>query len=124
MSDYVPVYLPGHELTYSAGAIITGGQVLVLSGDNTVIPSAGASNRVVGVACHDAANGSRVTVSRGGTQTLTASAAITWGTPLKSAAAGQVAAFVDGTDAPGLLIGLANTSAAGANSTLDATWKA
>ncbi|GLY32123.1 capsid cement protein [Kineosporia sp. NBRC 101731] len=122
MADYVATYLPGQEITQTATATITGGQVLINSGEGSVAPSAGASNKVVFVACHDGITGQAVTVTRGGVQRLTASAAIAAGVKVKSAAAGQVAAWVSGTDNPDLIIGTSLTSAAAANATLDVNW--
>lgn len=124
MSDYVPNFLPGNEVTYTAGATITGGQVLHITATARVVsPTSAASNHVVGVACHNAASGAPVTVSRGGEQRPVASGAITAGTPVKSAAAGAVAAWVSGTDDASLILGVAiNTVADLAN--VDILWRA
>ncbi len=120
MADYLPLFKPGGSLPYTASAAITGGQVLVVSGSGTVAPSAGASVAVVGVAGHDAANGDRVTIHRGGVQRSIAAAAVVAGDQLVSAAAGQVtpvapvAATVAAADvvATRQIIGLALTAAA------------
>ena len=62
MPDYQPVnaadMLP---FTKTAGAAITGGTLVTITGDNAVSPST-AGDRSVGVAAHDAASGGRVTV--------------------------------------------------------------
>jgi len=124
VSDYVPNFLPGHELTYTAGAAITGGQVLHITATGRIVsPTGAASDHTVGVACHDAASGALVTVSRGGEQRPKASGAITAGTPVKAAAAGAVAAWVSGTDNASLILGVAiNTVADLAN--VDILWRA
>ena len=62
MADYTPVHNPAHEVSLTAGAAITGGQVVIVSGVNTVSPAAADASKAIGVAAHDAATGSRVTV--------------------------------------------------------------
>ncbi len=108
MSDYVPNHLPGHSVTYVAGATVTGGQVVKLSATGrTVVAATAGSEAVVGVACHDAISGAFVTVSRGGEQRPTASGTVTAGVPVKSGAAGTVASWVTGTDNASLILGVA-----------------
>jgi hypothetical protein len=96
VADYAPVNGAdlAETLTYTAGAAIAGGQVLVFSAPDTVIPAAGASQSVAGVAAHDAANGAPVTVFAGSGilhETQTTVAAVTVGALLQSAAAGLIA---------------------------------
>lgn len=62
MSDYTPPGVSPDTWTQTAGAAITGGQLLIQSGDNQVSPSTASSLAVVGIAAHDAASGARVTV--------------------------------------------------------------
>jgi hypothetical protein len=124
MADYTPTFLPGTEVTYTAGADIVGGQVVTLSADNVVVPAAGASNKVVGIATADTKSGARLTVSRGGIQNPLTTAAIAAGTSFKSAAAGKIAAWVSGTDAADLLIGFTLTTAAAADARPDVMWRA
>lgn len=63
MADYAPVYRNGsNPFTMTASATITGGQLLDSSGSGTVAPAGAASVKVVGVAAHDCASGSRITV--------------------------------------------------------------
>jgi predicted RecA/RadA family phage recombinase len=108
VSDYVPTAIPGHEFTYTAGAAITGGQVVHITATGRVVsPTGAASNKTVGIAVQDVASGASFTVSRGGIQLPKASGAITAGVPVKSAAAGCVAAWVSGTDAADLIVGVA-----------------
>ncbi len=93
MAEYTPLFKPGQEVTLTASATITGGNVVVVSGDETVAPSSGASAAAVGVAKYDAANGAKVGVVMGGVHELAASGAINAGDPITSAASGAVAAF-------------------------------
>ena len=64
MADYAPVK-PGEVLTYTAGAAITGGQLLAFTAADTVQPTSGPTLAVAGVAGHDAATGQPVTVYAG-----------------------------------------------------------
>lgn len=90
MTDYVPLFKPGQAVTRQASAAITGGQVVVVTGDGTVGPSAGASAAFFGVAATDAAVGDQVTVHKGGVQRPVASGAVTAGDEVVTAAAGRV----------------------------------
>ena len=60
MADYIPVFKPGQDLTMTAGAAITGGELVALSAANTVVKTAGASAAWLGVAMQDAASGAKV----------------------------------------------------------------
>ncbi len=96
MADYAPVNGAdlAHPLTYQAGAAITGGQVVGFSAADTVLPAAGASQAVAGVAGHDAANGAPVTVFAGSGlmhETQTTAAAVAVGALIQSAAGGLIA---------------------------------
>lgn len=92
MSDYLPVYTPGQAVGFTASAVITGGQLVAVSGNGTVGPAGASSASYIGVAAHDAAANSRVTVyARGVVHESTAAGAITAGAQLAAAAAGTVA---------------------------------
>lgn len=125
MGDYVPKYAPGSDVTYAAGAAITGGQVVYLSAAGTCLLTAAAHANVLGVATRDVATGEQVSVTRGGVQRCVPGAAITLGDPLKSAASGRVVTFVVGTDADTLRIGYAlqAASAAATPATIDVQWR-
>lgn len=99
MADYTPIHLPGHSITLTAGAAITGGQVVHVTGVNTVGPAAAASIKTVGVAAHDAASGAKVVVVGGRVvHETTAQGAVTAGDLLKvGTVAGSVAAIGAGT---------------------------
>jgi hypothetical protein len=119
VSDYSPVYTGGvRPFTATTSAAVTGGQVLVWSGANTVAASGAVSAVVAGVAAHDAASGARVSVwpLEGCIHELVAAAAITAGAGVTTdaAGAGQVAtATIATAAAAGTLIGTAVTTAAG-----------
>jgi hypothetical protein len=92
--DYEAIYGRPQHLQATAGAAITGGQVLVYSAADTVIPAAGAATAIAGVAGHDAASGAPVTVLAGSGivhETQTTAAAVAAGALLQTAAGGLVA---------------------------------
>lgn len=91
MADYLPKFKPGGTVTATASADVTGGQLLEISGNYQVRPAGAASTKVFGVAGQDTANGSSVTVHRGGVQRLVASGAIAAGDSVQAAAGGKVA---------------------------------
>jgi len=123
MSDYVPIHSPGHEITLTASAAITGGNTLAISGVKTVAPAISASaKKYVGVAGHDAANGAPVTVLSGVGQVheSVAAGAITAGDlVIVGAVAGTIATIGAGTFDQA--IGIALTTAA---DTALCQWKA
>lgn len=98
MAEYVPLYMPGEAITLPASATITGGQLLIVSGSNTVAPSSAATHSWIGVAAFDAVSGDQVTIYCEGVQKLTASGSITAGQNVEAAAAGAVAAHTNGTN--------------------------
>lgn len=97
MADHTPLFKPGQEVTLTASAAITGGQVVVVSGNETVAPSAGASAAAVGVAKYDAASGAKVGVVFGGVHELTSTGAVAAGDSVTSAESGAVASLGAGT---------------------------
>lgn len=119
MADYQPVFTGGAKpWTATTSAAVTGGRVLVESGNGTVAMSGAAATDVVGVAAFDAASGAKVTVwpLDGVIHELEASAAITTGAGIETAANGQVATVttsIAAGSAAGTLVGTALTTAAG-----------
>ncbi|AIY89905.1 DUF2190 family protein [Geoglobus acetivorans] len=89
----VLVYVEGRSIKATAGAAITAGQLVELTGDETVAPTSGASSKVLGVAMKDAAAGEQVTVITEGVVEVTAAGAISAGDLVQSAANGQVEVF-------------------------------
>lgn len=97
MADYTPK-ISGWSDTRTTSAAVVGGELLVVSGDDTVAKSAGADESWYGVAAFDAASGEEVTVEHGGVQGLTADGAITAGDPVISSSDGKVATIGAETD--------------------------
>ncbi|ORV92836.1 hypothetical protein AWC11_07270 [Mycobacterium interjectum] len=95
--DYVPAFLPGHQLSCIAGANITQGQLVYVSGNTwpnpTVSPTSAATAEQVGVAAATAASGQPVSVYFKGVHVLTSTGTINAGDPVMAAAAGAVAEF-------------------------------
>lgn len=110
MAEYLPIYKPGQAITLKASASITGRQVVAVSGSGTVAPAGSASTAFVGVAGFDASTNDNVTIFAGGVQEVTASGAITAGSPVICGASGTVAASA--TPPAGQQVGVALTTAA------------
>lgn len=98
MAEYIAVFEDGDDLTMSAGAAITGGQLVALSAANTVIPAAAATAAWLGMATTDAASGGKVGVTSGGVQEVAVAAAVAVGDVLVPAATGRVTPIGAGTD--------------------------
>lgn len=90
-SDYVPLFLDGGEPTFTAGAAITAGQLVYISGNNTVSPTTAATSAWIGVAAQTVPVGAPVPVYTEGIHTLAASGAIAAGAVVIPAADGAVA---------------------------------
>lgn len=114
MSDYLPKYLPGIAISLSASADVTGGRVLVVSGEETVAHAGADAPRIAGVASRDVKTGERVGVYPvGGVHRLVAAGAIAAGAAVSTAAAGKVSASGDNK------IGTALTAAAADGDVID-----
>jgi hypothetical protein len=92
MGDYTPVIEAGDQFTQTASATITGGQILENTGDGTVGPAGAASVKVVGVAAHDAASGTPVSVYGLFTvhETVAGTGGLTAGQNVQAGAAGTI----------------------------------
>lgn len=89
---YAPVFFDGRNVTYTASAAITGGQVVaVATTAYNVAPTSAATGAVVGVAAVDAASGAQLKVWAEGVHRLTASGSISIGDKVIAATGGQVA---------------------------------
>lgn len=86
-------YVEGKAIPLTAGAAITAGQVVELTGDEKVGPTGGVSTKVIGVALMDAAANERVTVITEGVVEVTAAGAISAGDKVQSATGGKVATW-------------------------------
>jgi len=98
MAGHVHLFDPGDPVTFTAEADVTGGQLVIITGDREVSPATAKSPAWVGVAAFDAKAGEKVTVLKGGVHRLTASGAITAGATVVAAADGKVAALAAVTD--------------------------
>ena len=85
------IFAPGQDVTYTASAAVTGGQLVAVTGNRTVGPAAAGSSAWIGVADHDAASGTKVNVTSGGIHELAASGAVAAGANVIAAASGAVA---------------------------------
>lgn len=97
MAEYAPLYKPGQEFPRTTSGTVTAGQLLIVSGSDTVAASSAASAAWLGVAAHDAASGADVTVICGGVHELGATGAISAGADVVAATAGTVATVGAGT---------------------------
>lgn len=101
MADYTPINSGGAiPFTSQASGTITGGQMVMVSGNNTVTVATDAVTTVVGVAAHDATSGKKVAVwpLNNVTHEVIAAGAVTAGDILNvGAVAGTVKAIAAGT---------------------------
>jgi len=106
-------FLPGDRLTctVAAGQAVVGGNVVEATADYTVQQAGAASVVVLGVALHDAAAGTIVTVATAGVWVIISAGAITAGSRVVTGAAGVVAAAGAAPDAR-TVIGFALAAAA------------
>ncbi|ORL01558.1 capsid cement protein [Prescottella equi] len=111
MADHTPDYLTGAAVTFLASADVTGGQLVAISGNESVAPTSAATAAWRGVAAFDAKAGDGVTVLSGGVHTLTSTGAIAAGAVVIAAAGGKVAAIGSGTDYS-QVVGIAEAAAA------------
>lgn len=107
MPDYAPVYGRPQSITYTAGAAITGGQLLAFTGQDTVSPIAVNPANFAGVAAHDASAGGAVTVLCGGGIVHESPAAGITAAALVYAGAGATVTLTPGTGYGAVPIGVA-----------------
>lgn len=96
-AGYVPNYFPGDAISATAGAAITGGQLVYVSAANTVSPTTAATGSWLGVAADNADLNTLVSVMCEGVHTLAASGTVNAGDVVVPAAAGAVASIGAGT---------------------------
>lgn len=119
MADYTPVFTGGAKaFTATTSAAVTGGRILIASGNGTVAHSTDAAATFVGVAAHDAGSGARVTVwpLNNVIHEIEAAAAITAAGGVEAGANGQAdptSTTLAAAAAGGQLVGIALTTAAG-----------
>jgi Uncharacterized conserved protein (DUF2190) len=111
---YTPVYFEADTLSDTTSATVTGGQLLYVSGNNTVAPTTAATAAWVGVAAFDAASGTLVSYYTTGVHDLAASGSIAAGDLVIPAAAGAVATQGTASAANDVqVVGVAKSAAAG-----------
>ena len=114
MADHLPKFTGG-AVTFTTSAIVTGGQVVEVTGDRTVGPATAASAKAIGTAAHDAASGAKVVVHLSGpVDTAVSAAAILAGAKVEAAAAGKIQ-----TATTGYVLGIALTAATGGDQTVE-----
>lgn len=119
MAVYSPVWFPGDTFSSVTSATTTAGQLVYVSGDNTVAPTTAATAAWIGVAAQDAASGAGVTVYTEGVHELAASGAITAGDLVIPAAAGAVATIGSATaTTDSQIVGVALAAAASSKVTV------
>lgn len=91
MAEHTPIYFCADRLPRTASATITGGQLVYVSGNDTVAPTSAATSAWLGVAANDAASGEQVVVYTEGVHQVAASGAIAAGATVIPAASGAVA---------------------------------
>lgn len=95
MADYIPKFLAGSPVTFTASVAVEGGQALEVTGPRSVGPAGAASSKYIGVAAFSAAAGQKVTVHLPGqVQVIKASGVIAAGATVQTGAAGTVVAGV------------------------------
>ncbi|MFE3196257.1 capsid cement protein [Nocardia sp. NPDC059240] len=112
MPEYAAIFKPAEAFSRITSAAVTGGQLVIVSGNDTIAPSSAASSAWLGVAANDAAFGDVVTVLTGGVHELAASGAIAAGARVLPAAGGAVADIGSGTDYS-QVVGIALAAASG-----------
>jgi hypothetical protein len=90
MAIYSPLFFPGDRYSSVTSAAVTAGQLLYISGDNTVAPTTAATAAWIGVAEADAASGAPVSIYTEGIHVLGATGAIAAGDLVIAATAGTV----------------------------------
>lgn len=110
-NEYVPNFLDACEVTYTAAAPVTAGQVVEVTGNRQISPSTGAAASQFGVAAQSVGANGMTAVYFGGDHTLAASGAIAAGVAVVAAAGGAVAAAPSPAVA-GTIIGFAQTASA------------
>jgi hypothetical protein len=116
MTDYLPKNTG--PFTLAATAQVTGGRIVTAAG---TVAGANATD-FVGIASKDAAIGESITVFSGPVERPRASAPIAKDKLVKCAANGEVAEFVDGTDAVTRLVGVTLEAAANAGDKVAVKW--
>lgn len=111
MAEHIAHFKPGAAVTFTTTAVVSGGQLLAVSGNRTVAPAGAGSSAWIGVAAFDAASGAKVTVESGGVHELASTGAIAAGANVIAGAAGVVVTIGAETDYS-KIVGVAVSAAA------------
>jgi predicted RecA/RadA family phage recombinase len=109
-TDYSPLYKPGQAFTRTLSADVTAGQLVAVSGVDTVAVTSGVNIAVLGVAAFSALSGAEVTVLTGGVHILPSPGTVTAGDLVTSSTGGGVATY-SGTTASQIIGVALNTTA-------------
>ena len=124
MADYNPRNV-GDTFTKAASAAVTGGQVLDITGNDTVGPSGAASVKVCGVAAFDQpTTGGRVTIWRRNMEHISViktGVTLAAGDPIMTDAAGKIDKFVTASSKAESLLGFCIVGGTG-DGTVTASW--
>jgi len=112
MAEHLPLFTPGTDVTFTASAAVTGGQLVAVTGPRTVGPAPAGSAAWIGVAAHDAASGTKVLVQSGGIHELASTGTIAAGANVIAGASGAVVTIGAETDFS-KIVGVAIAAAAG-----------
>lgn len=109
MAQYVPAWYEGDTITLTTSADVIGGQLVSISGDKTVAPSAAAATSWLGVAAFDAPLGTPVTIYLEGVQRLNGTGLLP-GALVQAGAAGTIATGGTGDTLVGIVLGTDDTA--------------
>lgn len=111
MSDVLPLYYPAERVPMVTSAPVVAGQVVMISGDNTIAPTSGAVVPYGIAGNDDPVGGGTVMVWRAGIWVLTASGAIAANALVIPGASGVVTTIGSDTNY-GHVVGIAQAAAA------------
>lgn len=97
--------MPVFDKTFKAGGAISQYYAVKLSADNTVVVCSGVTDIPIGIAQDGAASGAAVVVRIIGESKFNGNAAVTVGALVGTAADGQIAPYVAGTDTTKYVMG-------------------
>lgn len=98
MSDFLPLFHPGGKLPVVTSAAVTAGQLLAVSGNNTVAPTTGAGMALGVASTDDPTGGNQIMCFRVGVHNLIASGSIAAGDAVVAASGGAVATIGSDTN--------------------------
>lgn len=97
MADINPLFLPGARITFTASGALTGGNLVVPTGDRRIARAGAAAANCIGVTERDAVAEQKVPVGTNGVYELVAAAAVAAGDVIRCAANGEAEPIGAGT---------------------------